>query len=136
MPDNKSLVETTAEAFSESGGQELAGHLYRLVAERVRQRALDESEAKVIADWFDRLAKGEDPRKVFQHRRGGRPRKGRNGPDDSDIAWIVHLALARGVKPAAVYLGVAKAHGLKPRTVQNIYGRLKAEVSELHKNWA
>ncbi len=130
----KSLVETLAEEVAKPGGRALVPKLYGMVAEIIRARVLDESEARVVADWFARLAAGEDPREVFGVSRGGRPRKGESGPDDHDIAWIVHMALSRGIDSRVVYAGVAKAHRLKPRTVANIYGRLKAEVSELHKN--
>jgi hypothetical protein len=137
------LIEIIAERVEQAGGHELAPKLYRMVSERIRAR-LDPDEAAVVAAWFDRLAAGEDPRKVFATNSRGRKKKGKDGPDDYDIAWIVHLAIEHGVEPTNVYREVAKRitvtgkHGeRKPmdhRTVANIYSRLKAEITRLHKN--
>jgi hypothetical protein len=132
MNAEKSMLAILADEVAKANGHEMAPKLYRLVSELVRSR-LDPRDAAIVAAWFDHLADGVDPRTVFVTKsRGGRPRK--SGVDDYDIAWIVHTAICEDCKPDEVYKSVGKAHGLKPRTVSNIYSRLKAEVSKLHKN--
>jgi hypothetical protein len=138
---DKSFLRIIAEYVEQPGGHELAPKLYRMVAEHIRAR-LDPDESALVAGWFDRLAAGADPQEVFVTKsKGGRKKKG--APDNYDIAWIVHLAIANGVKPAEAYRKVSEhvtvtAHGqtkkMSERTVANIYSRLKAEISELHKN--
>src|SRR5688572_344183 len=109
---DKSLIEIFAAEVQKPGGHRAAPILYRMVAEDVRAR-FNPEDAAVVAAWFERLAAGEDPRKVFVTKsRGGRPRKEEKAAaNDYDIAWIVHLAIKRQVaKPAEVYKRVGKAH--------------------------
>jgi hypothetical protein len=51
--------------------------LYALVAATIRRRILSESDAKVVAEWFDRLAAGDSGNTVFPQTRKGRPRGSR-----------------------------------------------------------
>lgn len=115
--------------LASAGDMEAAAKLYAMVASRIRSRLAPE-DAAIVAAWFDQLAKGETPDKVFPRKRPGRPKNTTNTarPDDFDIANIVRQSLAAGLKPAEVYKGVAKAHRMKPRTVANIYGRLKSQL--------
>ena len=117
--------------------QALAGHapdepetiprVYQLCADALRRRVLSEGDAELIACWFDRLAAGEDPGKVFIRARAGRPlgRTTKPRPDDTDIYWFVRWNLEAGHKPGATYRHVAKLCGLKDRTIANIYSKIK-----------
>ena len=103
--------------------------LYRMVAERLRTRVLDEDEAEVIAEWFDRLAAGEPAKEVFPRKPAGRP-KGTTPRklDDIDIAWLVRRAIEADIKPTAAYRLVADAHGLDWQSVRNLYSKLRGEL--------
>lgn len=105
--------------------------LFRAVAERVRSCMLDPDEAAVIATWFDRLAAGDDARKVFFNETRGRP-KGATGmkvvrgqevrlPDHLDLAWSMRRAIAAGHAGDTVFAHVAKLYGVQPDTVRDIY---------------
>ncbi len=118
---------------------ELAKKLYQVVAARIRTRALGAEDAETIAAWFDALAEGKQPEKVFAHagaKAVGRPRgktKKRKQlstnwePDDYDVALFVCLRLqSAGQKPSradktAAYSAIAQICGMKPDTVKNIY---------------
>jgi len=117
------MIRVFAE-MAAKGDDEAAKKLYRMVSERIRARMLPE-DADVIAGWFDRLAAGESPARVFPAKSAGRPKKA--GIDDIDIAWIVRQNLQRGLQPGEVYRGVGKAHGLGWRTVANIYSKIKKQ---------
>lgn len=114
--------------------------LYRIIAERVKTRLLDESEADTLSEIFSRLANGEDPADIFcTKRKPGRPKKstaprkpmaitGRI-PDDFDITQIVHQNIEEGEELNSVCKKVAKSFGMKVKTVRNIYSRNKSGIS-------
>lgn len=121
------MIKLIAEAAEQDA--KLRPKLYRMVAERIRAR-LSPKDAAIVARWFDQLAAGEDATKIFPSTKVGRPKGSTNQPraDDIDIAWIVRQHMEAGqLKPGEIYSGVAKAHGMKPGTVANIYSRVKKQ---------
>ena len=122
-----SLLRELSEALRNEDRKELFG----LVAERVRTCMLDRDEAEVIADWFDRLARGDDPRKVLKGETRGRP-KGSTGtkvlrskevrfPDHVDLCWRMRRAMAAGHAPEVVFGSFAKVYGVTPRHVREVW---------------
>jgi len=134
----------------EEHGYRCAPALFEQVASDVRE-LLDEPDAALIAGWFDRLAAGEDARKVFfQKRTAGRP-LGKTKPrisigfsgttlDDTTIAEIIHVNLTKikngdkrilrnvansARKVGEFYKRLGKALNMNPRTLRRIYTRHK-----------
>lgn len=133
---SKTLIEMIA-ARVKAGDRESAPLLFRMVAERIRSR-LDPGESDVVAEWFDRLAAGDEPKSVFWLDLAGRPRGKTRArkpmtygriPDDIDIAWIVRQNIGKAPK-SEIYAGVAKAFGMKAGTVRNIYAKNKALLAK------
>ena len=81
-----------------------------------------------MVPWFERLAAGERPDAVFPRNRRGKGRPRSRDLNDAEIAWIVRENRNKGTKPGSVYAAVAKANGLKPGTVANLYSKLKNEL--------
>lgn len=104
--------------------------LFGAVAERIRSCMLDPAEAAFIASWFERLAAGDDPKKVFLGETRGR-KKGSTGakfvrgtevrlPDHADLCWSMRRAMAQH-EPDAVFAAVAKVYSATPEYVRDVW---------------
>lgn len=103
--------------------------LWGAVAETIRAR-LDPIDADIVAGFFDRLARGDDPRVVFQTDKGGHRRKTEGDP--LDIAWRVHFAKHAHIDEQIAFKRIAKAEGLKVDTVRRYYDKHRVEIESLH----
>ncbi len=120
--------------------------LFRAVSERLRTGLLTEDEADLIAEWFARLGRGEDPQKVLYGETRGRKRgstgsqylKGRDVslPDHIDLCWSIRRAIARTGDPDKVFEVHAKHFGRTADYIKRLYEQYEPVLgkdSELHK---
>ena len=125
-------AKTTLHLFAENTKGADRSALFGLVSERIRTCMLDSSEAAFIAAWFDRLAAGEDPKRVFYGETRGRKR-GSTGtkyvrgtdvqlPDHIDLCWNMRRAISQH-DPETVFAAVAKVYSVTPDYVREIWER-------------
>lgn len=112
--------------------------LFRAVSERIRSCMLDHDEAALIAEWFDRLAQGQDPKRVFYGETRGR-KKGATGskfvsgaevrlPDHIDLCWRMRQAMTQH-DPDAVFAAVAKLYSVTVEYVRAIWEKVSPTLA-------
>lgn len=107
--------------------------LFRAVSERVRTGLLTADESALIAEWFDRLAAGDDPKKVFMGETRGRKRGGTNTkylkdadvklPDHVDLCWNLRRWIAQTGDADRIFTLCAQHFGRTPEYIRELYDK-------------
>jgi hypothetical protein len=110
------------------GGVDAARKLVANLSDRLRAGTLTGREAEWLADRLARLARSGDERRLTTFVRGrGRPS---NAGRDVEIFLKVQDLREQGVPAQSAYAEAAKGRPISPKTVEEIYLRVKAELEE------
>lgn len=114
--------------------------LFSAVVERLQTRLLTQDEANLVSGWFESLASGKDPKKVFMGETRGRP-KGSNSneflkgqdialPDHVDLCWTIRSAIAKTGDEDHVFRVVAKHFGKTEDHLRRLYARILPTLAD------
>ena len=108
--------------------------LFGAVHERIRSQLLTHDEAALIAGWFQRLADGQAPARVFLGETRGRKRgsntteflKGKDVafPDHADLCWNIRRAIASTGDEDRIFKLFADHYGKTPDYLQRLYKQI------------